>query len=208
MEQTENKKKETAGKPENTRPAGTGEPEVKSEKAREKPAEESVSAKTPEKKAPEEETPEAALKKKLREAEDGLAKQKDQLLRTAAEYDNYRKRTEREKTMIYTDATAEAVQGFLPVADNLARALEQENCGSDDLRKGIEMVRKQMDDAFAKLGVTAFGREGDAFDPERYNAVSHVEDKKAGENVVTKVFQKVYKIGDRIFLHAMVQVAN
>lgn len=208
MEQTENRKKETAGEPEDTQPARNAQPEEKEPEAESAPQDPSGKAEDAAEQAPEQENPEDSLEKKLQETEDRLAKQKDLMLRTAAEYDNYRKRTEREKAMVYTDATAAAVLEFLPVADNLARALEQQNCGSDDLRRGIEMVQKQMDDALAKLGVTEMGKEGDAFDPALHNAVSHVEDEKAGENTVVKVFQKGYRIGDRIVRHAMVQVAN
>ena len=150
----------------------------------------------------------AETQKKLKEAEEQLARQKDVLLRTAAEYDNYRKRTSREKQSAYQDATADAVKEFLPVADNLERALAQKDCSAEDLRKGVEMVGKQMQDALKKLGVTEMGREGDPFDPALHSAVAHVEDKEAGENTVSKVFQKGYKIGDRVVRHAMVQVAN
>ena len=150
----------------------------------------------------------AEMRKKLKEAEEQLARQKDVLLRTAAEYDNYRNRTSREKQSVYQDATADAVKEFLPVADNLERALQQKDCSSEDLRKGVEMVEKQLQDALKKLGVTEMGKEGDPFDPALHSAVAHVEDKKAGENTVSKVFQKGYKIGERVVRHAMVQVAN
>lgn len=199
MKQSEDTKKETAAQKENTRQ----EPESRG-KAEKEAAEKPEEAKTPDSK----DNPEAALEKKLKEAEEHLSKQKDQLLRTAAEYDNYRKRTEREKTTVYTDATAAAVLEFLPVADNLERALAQKTGADDDMRRGIEMVRKQMDGALAKLGVTEIGGEGEPFDPNLHNAVSHVEDEKAGENTVVKVLQKGYKIGDRVVRHAMVQVAN
>jgi molecular chaperone GrpE len=137
-----------------------------------------------------------------------MQKQKDLLLRTAAEYDNFRKRTEREKAAIYSDATGAAVLEFLPVADNLTRALEQKECSAEDLRKGVEMVHKQMQDTLDKLGVTETGQEGEPFDPEMHNAVSHVEDEKFGENTITQVFQKGYSIAGKIIRHAMVQVAN
>lgn len=206
LKQTENRKQGAAGEPESTQPVRGAEPTGGTEKAKQKP--EAAKEKETAGKAAEKETPKDALKEKLKETENQLARHKDQLLRTAAEYDNYRKRTEREKTMVYTDATAAAVLEFLPVADNLSRALEQKECGSDDLRRGIEMVQKQMDGALSKLGVTELGKEGDPFDPELHNAVSHVEDENAGENTVVKVFQKGYRIGDRIVRHAMVQVAN
>jgi molecular chaperone GrpE len=146
--------------------------------------------------------------KKLKATEEQLASQKNLLLRTAAEYDNYRKRTQREKETVYADATAEAVREFLSVQDNLERALKQKDCAADDLRKGIKMVCRQMGDALKKLGVTEMGSEGETFDPALHNAVSHVEDKDTGENTITKVFQKGYQIGGKVIRHAMVQVAN
>ena len=148
------------------------------------------------------------VQKKLEEAQDALNKQKDLFLRTAAEYDNYRKRTEREKASVYSDATAAAVLEFLPVADNLTRALEQKDCSVEDLRKGVEMVCRQMESALAKLNVEEMGAQGDAFDPSLHNAVSHVDDESAAENSISQVFQKGYKIGDKVIRHAMVQVAN
>ena len=147
-------------------------------------------------------------KKKLAETEEALARQKDTLLRTAAEYDNYRKRTAREKESLYSDATADAVKEFLSVADNLERALEQKDCTVEDLRKGVEMTQKQMLAALEKLGVTEMGSEGDPFDPQLHSAVAHVDDESLGENVVAKVFQKGYRIGDKVIRHAMVQAAN
>ena len=149
-----------------------------------------------------------AMQKKLEEAEEALKKQKDQFLRTAAEYDNYRKRTEREKAAIYSDATAAAVLEFLPVADNLERALEQQECSVEDLRKGVEMVQTQLKKAQEKLGVSEMGAAGEAFNPELHNAVSHIDDENAAENVVAQVYQKGYKIGDKVVRHATVVVAN
>ena len=148
------------------------------------------------------------MQKKLDEAQEALKKQKDQFLRTAAEYDNFRKRTEREKAAIYTDATAAAVLEFLPVADNLERALEQQECSVEDLRKGVEMVQAQLKKALEKLGVTEMGAVGEAFNPDVHNAVSHVEDESAEENVITQVYQKGYKMGEKVVRHAVVVVAN
>ena len=145
---------------------------------------------------------------KLKKAEEDLQAQKDRLLRTAAEYDNYRKRTEREKAAIYADATADTILQILPVADNLERALAQEECSVEDLRKGVEMVNNQMLDALSKLGVAVIGMEGEPFNPDIHNAVSHIEDEKLGENVISSVFQKGYRLGEKIVRHAMVQVAN
>lgn len=145
---------------------------------------------------------------KLKKMQEELNKQKDLRLRTAAEYDNYRKRTEREKTALYADATSAAVTEFLPVADNLERALAQKDCSAEDLRKGVEMVQALMTAALNKLGVTAMGEVGEPFNPDLHNAVSHVEDEAAGENTISQVFQKGYKIEDKVVRHAMVQVAN
>lgn len=176
--------------------------------------EEAATAETPGKRrpegAPENEARDrvAELEKKLGEKEAEFAKQKDLLLRTAAEYDNYRKRTTREKAAAYADATAAAIREVLPVADSLERALEQKECAADDMRKGVELVHRQICSAFEKLGIEEMGSEGEPFDPALHNAVSHVEDKDLGENVVAKVFQKGYKIGGRVIRHAMVQVAN
>lgn len=148
------------------------------------------------------------LQAKLEEVTNQLQAQKDQMLRTLAEYDNYRKRTDKEKTAIYSDATADVVAKFLPVTDNLTRALEQENCSLEDLRKGVEMVNNQMLDALSNLGIAVMGEVGEPFNPDYHNAVSHIEDEKLEENVVSAVFQKGYRIGDKIVRHAMVQVAN
>lgn len=148
------------------------------------------------------------LQQKLEEANRQLKKQKDLLLRTAAEYDNYRKRTAREKDALYGEATASAVLEILTVVDSLERALEQKDCSAEDMRKGVELVYKQMQSALEKLHVEEMGREGETFDPAFHNAISHVEDENSGENVIVKVFQKGYKIGDRVIRHAMVQVAN
>ncbi|WP_164919116.1 MULTISPECIES: nucleotide exchange factor GrpE [Acutalibacteraceae] len=171
--------------------------------------------KSSEQAAPREETKEdaaanaeAELQRKLEEANRQVEKQKDLLLRTAAEYDNYRKRTAREKASLYNDATAAAVQEILTVADSLDRALEQKECTAEDMRRGVELVQKQMQSALDKLGVKEMGKEGEPFDPELHNAISHVEDPKSGENSVVKVFQKGYQIGGRVIRHAMVQVAN
>ena len=148
------------------------------------------------------------LQKQLEQASAEAGKLKDQLLRTAAEYDNFRKRSDREKKAIYADATADAVSGLLGVADNLERALAQKDCTVEDLRKGIEMVQNEMRSALRKLNVTEMGAVGDAFDPALHNAVAHIEDETLGENVVAQVFQKGYRIGDKVVRHAMVQVAN
>ena len=137
-----------------------------------------------------------------------LAAQKELCLRTAAEYDNFRKRTEREKAAIYRDAVAAAVTALLPVADSLERALEIHEGKAEDYAKGIELTVTQLRDALTKLKVEPVGAAGEPFDPILHNAVAHVEDEAAGENTIVEVFQKGYKMEDKVIRHAMVKVAN
>ena len=144
----------------------------------------------------------------LEKTQKELAALKDQYLRTRAEYDNFRKRTEREKAAIYGDGTSDAIKGMLPVADNLERALAQKECSVEDLMKGVEMVQTQFLESLKKLGVTPMGNVGDEFNPELHNAVSHIEDENLEINVISAVFQKGYMLGDKVVRHAMVQVAN
>ena len=131
----------------------------------------------------------------------------DKYLRLAAEYDNYRKRTAREKENIYGDAKADTVKPFLEVYDNLVRGVAQFEEG-DGHRQGMEMIAKQFLDVLNKLGVTEIEAEGQPFDPEKHNAVMHVDDESFGENIVAEVFQKGFMIGDKVLRFAMVKVAN
>ena len=131
----------------------------------------------------------------------------DKYLRLAAEYDNYRKRTAREKENVYGDAKADTVKPFLEVYDNLVRGVAQFEEG-DGHRQGMEMIAKQFLDVLAKLGVTEIEAEGQPFDPEKHNAVMHVDDESFGENIVAEVFQKGFMIGDKVLRFAMVKVAN
>ena len=131
----------------------------------------------------------------------------DRLLRTMAEYDNFRKRTQKEKEAIYPDAIAFAVTAFLPVLDNFERALQSE-CSDEGYKKGVEMTYNQLLDAFKKLNVEVINPENETFDPNFHNAVMHTEDESLGEGVVTAVLQKGYKIGDKVLRFAMVSVAN
>lgn len=133
---------------------------------------------------------------------------KEQHLRVLAEYDNFRKRTQNEKNAIYNNAVSDTVQALLPIADNIERALGQENASAEDMKKGVEMIEAQIMQAFEKLGITASGEVGEPFDPNLHNAVAHIEDENLGENVISAVFQKGYLLGDRVVRHAMVQVAN
>ena len=132
---------------------------------------------------------------------------KDQFLRLAAEYDNYRKRTAREKENLWTEAKADTVQAFLPVYDNLERALKQDTA-DEAYKKGVEMIMAQMKEVFAKLGVTEIEAKGQPFDPNLHNAVMHIEDENLGENTVAQVFQAGFMLGEKVIRFAMVQVAN
>ena len=179
-------------------PAGETTPESGEQ---EKPAEEKKS-RHKEKKESEK------LKEELEKAKADLAALNDRYLRLRAEYDNFRKRTEREKAAIYDDATSLAVTEILPLADNLERALQLEECSVEDLRKGVEMVQTQLHTSLTKLKITAVGEVGEAFDPNLHNAVSHIEDETLGENVISAVYQKGYKRNEKVVRPAMVQVAN
>ena len=136
-----------------------------------------------------------------------LAEEHDQYLRLAAEYDNYRKRTAKEKESIYADAKLDTVKPFLDVADNLDRAVSQFEEG-DPHRQGMELICKQFAAVLEKLGVTEIPSLGQTFDPEKHNAVMHIDDENFGENTVAEVFQKGYQLGDKVVRFAMVKVAN
>ena len=152
------------------------------------------------------EEPEGAPEETGPSAEEALIP-KEQFLRLAAEYDNYRKRTAREKENLWTEAKADTVQAFLPVYDNLERALKQDTA-DEAYKKGVEMIMAQMKEVFAKLGVTEIDAQGKPFDPNLHNAVMHMEDESLGENVVAQVFQAGFMLGDKVIRFAMVQVAN
>lgn len=138
-----------------------------------------------------------------------LAEEHDKYLRLAAEYDNYRKRTAREKEGIYADAKIDTIKGMLPVYDNLERALTQFGAeDTDPHKKGIEMIFAQYKESLAKLGVTPIEAAGQPFDPEKHNAVMHVEDESLGENTVTEVLQQGFMLGDKVLRFAIVTVAN
>ena len=137
-----------------------------------------------------------------------LASVTDQYTRLAAEYDNYRKRTAKEKETIYQDAKIDTVKAFLAVYDNLERAV---NAGGDDdspHKKGREMISQQYKDVLAKMGVTEMESLGQPFDPNRHNAVMHIDDETLGENVVCDVFQAGFMLGDKVLRFATVRVAN
>lgn len=141
--------------------------------------------------------------KKLQEE---LDMTKDRLLRLTAEYDNYRKRTTKEKEGIYSDAYVDVLKEIIPIVDNLERAIAADG-SIEDLKKGIEMIIKGCQDSFTKLGVEEIDTSGE-FDPNVHNAVMHVDDENLGKNVIAEVFQKGYKKDDKIIRHTMVKVAN
>ena len=131
----------------------------------------------------------------------------DSFLRLAADYDNFRKRTIKEKEASYGNGKADAIAKLLPVYDNLERALNQPT-EDEAYKKGVEMTMNQLVSIFTSLGVEIFGNPGDAFDPNLHNAVMHIEDETLGENTIAQVFQKGFKLGEKIVRFAMVQVAN
>lgn len=137
-----------------------------------------------------------------------LDEKNDQLLRVAAEYDNFRKRSQREKDALYADCKASVVKELLPVADNFDRIFANPDIEFEDFKKGVEMTFKEFEKFFKNLNVESFGEEGEQFDPNFHNAVMHSEDENFGENVITSVFAKGYKVGDKVVRPAMVAVAN
>ena len=131
----------------------------------------------------------------------------DSYLRLAADYDNFRKRTIKEKEASYGNGKADAIEKLLPVYDNLERALNQPT-EDEAYKKGVEMTMTQLISIFNSLGVEIYGAEGDMFDPELHNAVLHIDDENIAENTITQVFQQGFKMGDKVVRFAMVQVAN
>ena len=143
----------------------------------------------------------------VNEWEEKYNAERDAHLRVAEEFDNFRKRTLKEKEASYGNGKADAVEKLLPVYDNLERALNQPT-EDEAYKKGVEMTMTQLVGIFSGLGVEIFGNVGESFDPNFHNAVMHTEDESLGENVISQVFQKGFKLGDKIIRFAMVQVAN
>ena len=137
-----------------------------------------------------------------------LAALNDKYLRLAAEYDNYRKRTAREKENTYQDAKMDTIKSFLEVYDNLERAVQQAGDEENVHKKGMEMIFHQLENVPEKLGVTVEDPAGQAFDPLKHSAVMHVDDENFGENIVSQVFQKGFLLGEKVIRFAAVQVAN
>ena len=172
-------------------------------------AQEGAAAETP----PEEKAPETfTVTREQMEKMEALAAQQaalnDKYLRLAAEYDNYRKRTAREKENTYQDAKMDTIKRFLEVYDNLERAVQQAGDEENVHKKGMEMIFHQLESVLEKLDVTVVDPMGEAFDPERHEAVMHIESEELGENVVSQVFRKGFLLGEKVIRFAAVQVAN
>ena len=159
----------------------------------------------------EEETKTSSKEKKHSEKKPDLEKQlkekEEQLLRVAAEYDNFRRRSIKEREETFKNAKVSVISDFLEVLDNFERAASTE-CDYEAYKQGVQMIFTQFKDILEKLGVEQFGKSGEGFDPEIHNAVMHIEDENFGENEIAEVFQKGYKIGDKVVRHATVKVAN
>ena len=184
----------------------------KQEKKQQDPAVEEVpveetQAQTEPQAAPQQEAAADPLLEELEKLRKQMDEKEEQYLRLAAEYDNFRKRTQKEKDGIYQGAKSDAVAAFLPVYDNLERALKQETA-DEAYKKGVEMTMTGLKEILSKLGVEEIPALGETFDPALHNAVMHVEDENAGENTVVDVFQAGFKLGEKVIRFAMVKVAN
>ncbi len=148
----------------------------------------------------------AALKNQLEETKKAADEANDKYLRLAAEYDNFRKRSQKEREGIYSDAAADSVKELLPLIDNLQRATQYTN--PEKVAEGVGMILNSLPDVLGKLKIESFGEKGEQFDPNIHNAVMHTEDTSFGENEVVEVLQQGYRLGDKIIRYAMVKVAN
>ena len=155
-------------------------------------------------------TPEAVSEEaaKIADLENQLGAEKEKLLRTAAEYANFRSRTEREKTAIYSNAVSDTVSEILPIADSIDRALQASANAPEEFRKGLEMISNQLAKSFEKLNITSFGEVGEEFNPELHNAISSIDSDELESDTIALVYQKGYKVGDKIIRHSMVQTVN
>ena len=156
---------------------------------------------------PEAETAPDPLVEELEALKNELAEKESKYLRLAAEYDNFRKRSQKEKESAYADAKTDAVSAFLPVYDNLERALKQETC-DEAYAKVVEMTMTGLKEIMTRLGIEEIPALGQPFDPSLHNAVMHVEDESAEENTVVEVFQAGFRLGEKVIRFAMVKVAN
>lgn len=185
----------------NRKTAAKGEPAPEEQKAPEAEKQQEAAPQT------EPKAEETAPEEPAKAAGDELAALNDKYLRICAEYDNYRRRSQKEKESLYGDVKAEAVKSFLPVYDNLERALAQ-TTEDEAYRKGVEMIMTQFNTTLTKLGVTQIESLGEKFDPLLHNAVMHTDDAEKGENEIVEVFQQGFKLGDKVIRFAMVKVAN
>ena len=184
QEKTETAAEETKAEKTEAAPEAEAREEKKEDKKEDKPAEQTEEAKP---------------------AEDAAIN--DKYLRLCAEYDNYRKRSQKEKDALYGEVKASALKSFLPVYDNLVRALNQ-STEDEAYKKGVEMIMAEFKKTMEKLGVTEMDCLGKTFDPAFHNAVMHVEDETKGENEIVEVFQQGFMLGDKVIRFAMVKVAN
>lgn len=162
---------------------------------------------TPEQEIPQEVTEEVQEETQEQSPEAAVKAAEDRYLRLAAEYDNFRKRSARERDAIFADVRADTILKFLPVYDNLVRAIAA-MAEEDPGRKGVEMTLAQFETVLTKLGVVPIPALGEKFDPEFHNAVMHVEDEAQDENIIIEEFEKGFKMGDKIIRFSMVKVAN
>ena len=146
--------------------------------------------------------------KEIEKLKSEITEKDDRHLRLLAEYDNYRKRTQSEKDAIYSDAVSDTVERILPVLDNLERSLAASSDDTSPLAEGVRMIEKQFREVLGKLGVEEIPAAGETFDPDLHNAIMHDEDGDKGENEVSEVFLKGYKIGNKVIRHSMVKVVN
>ena len=215
-DQTEEVRKEPA---EEAEPQKAAEPEKSGETPKAAAPETAEKAEKPEKPEKEEKQEKPAKPEKekkasrkaqaaeLEKAREALTAEHDQYLRLAAEYDNFRKRSQREKDALYQEAQSDTVKKFLPVYDNLLRALSNETA-DEAYKKVVELIMADLKKTLAAMNIQPFGEAGEAFDPEKHNAVMHVEDENLGENVIAEVFQTGFAMGEKIIRFAMVKVAN
>ena len=149
-----------------------------------------------------------AEKTREQELEEQLKEKEDQYLRLYAEYDNFRKRSQKEKSEIYSKSKADVIEEILPILDNFERAAMNSDADFEGYKKGIELIFGQFLKVLEKFGVESFGEEGDTFDPGLHSAVMAVQDDTLGENTIAQVFSKGYRLGDKIIREATVKVAN
>lgn len=203
------KKKETAAQAEKTEEVrdDVHTEEINSEEKTVKPSEDKKSDKKSKKEKEKKNDEERKAEQAEQAVSEAMAALNDKYLRLCAEYDNFRRRSQKEKDSLYGDVKADTLLKFLPVYDNLVRAL---NTPTQDeaFRKGVEMTMNQFNTTMEKLGVTKIDSLGEKFDPALHNAVMHVEDEEKGENEIVEVFQEGFRLGDKVIRFAMVKVAN